>query len=52
MSVSTEVKIYANQKKVVKAMAKEIYNLTISSSQERFHICLSGGKTPSIYLKK
>jgi 6-phosphogluconolactonase len=52
MSVSTEVKIYSNQKKVVKAMAKEIYNLTISSSQERFHICLSGGKTPSDLFKK
>lgn len=52
MSESTEVKIYSNQKKVVKALAKEIYNLTISSSQERFQICLSGGNTPSELFRK
>ena len=47
MSVSTEVKIYADQKQVIKALAKEIFNLTKSSSQERFNILLSGGNTPS-----
>jgi len=52
MSESTEVKIFSNQKKVVKALAKEIYKLTKSSSQERFHICLSGGNTPSELFKK
>lgn len=46
MAESTEVKIYSNQKQVIKALAKEIYKLTMSSSQERFHICLSGGNTP------
>ncbi len=52
MAESTEVKIYANQKQVVKALSKAIYNLTISSSQERFHICLSGGSTPVELFKR
>jgi 6-phosphogluconolactonase len=46
MSVSTEVKIYSNQKDVVKALAKVIFKLTKSSTQERFNILLSGGNTP------
>lgn len=52
MSVSTEVKIYADSKDVVKALAKEIYKLTISSVQERFNILLSGGNTPTALFKK
>jgi 6-phosphogluconolactonase len=52
MAVSTEVKIFANTKKVVKALAKEIFNLTNSTNQERFNILLSGGNTPSeLFLK-
>ncbi len=52
MAVSTEVKIYANSKDVVKALAKEIYKLTKSSVQERFNILLSGGNTPTELFKK
>jgi len=52
MSVSTEVKIFSNQKQVVKALAKEIYKLTKSSVQERFNILLSGGKTPTALFKR
>lgn len=52
MSVSTEVKIYSDQKQVVKALAKEIYKLTKSSVQERFNILLSGGNTPTALFKK
>lgn len=52
MSVSTEVKIYSNQKLVVKALAKEIYKLTKSSVQERFNILLSGGNTPTALFKR
>lgn len=52
MSVSTEVKIYADSKDVVKALAKEIYKLTKSSVQERFNILLSGGNTPTALFKK
>ena len=47
MAISTEVKIYSDQKKVVKVLAKEIFILTKSSVQERFNILLSGGNTPS-----
>jgi 6-phosphogluconolactonase len=52
MAGSTEVKIYSDSKKVVKAIAREIFNLTISSSQERFNILLSGGNTPSELFRK
>jgi len=52
MSVSTEVKIYSNQKQVVKALAKEIFKLTKSSVQERFNILLSGGNTPTALFKR
>lgn len=52
MPVSTEVKIYADSKDVVKALAKEIYKLTKSSVQERFNILLSGGNTPTALFKK
>ena len=47
MAISTEVKIFTDQKQVVKALAKEIFILTKSSVQERLNILLSGGKTPS-----
>ncbi len=52
MSVSTEVKIYADSKDVVKALSKEIYKLTKSSVQDRFNILLSGGNTPRELFKK
>jgi 6-phosphogluconolactonase len=52
MPESTEVRIFSNEKKAIKALAKEIYKLTKSSSQERFHICLSGGNTPSVLFIK
>jgi len=52
MSVSTEVKIYSNQKQVVKALAKEIFKLTKSSVQERFNILLSGGNSPTALFKR
>jgi 6-phosphogluconolactonase len=52
MADSTEVKIYADSKDVVKALAKEIYKLTKSSVQERFNILLSGGNTPTELFKK
>ncbi|MCA1760371.1 MAG: 6-phosphogluconolactonase [Bacteroidales bacterium] len=47
MAISTEVKIFTDQKQVVKALAKEIFILTKSSIQERFNILLSGGNTPT-----
>ena len=47
MAILTEVKIFSDQKQVVKALANEIFILTKSSVQERFNILLSGGKTPS-----
>jgi len=47
MSVSTEVKIFSDSKQVVKALSKEIFKLSNSSVQERFHILLSGGNSPS-----
>ncbi len=47
MSVSTEVKIFSNQKEVVKALAKAIFQLNKSSEQHRFDILLSGGNTPT-----
>lgn len=52
MTVSTEVKIFSNQKQVVKALAKEIFKLTKSSSQDRFNIVLSGGNSPTELFKK
>lgn len=52
MSYSTEVKIYADSKNVVKALAKEFYKLTKSSVQERFNILLSGGNTPADLFKR
>jgi len=52
MAISTEVKIYSNQKQVIKALAKEIYKLTLSSVQERFNILLSGGNTPTELFKR
>jgi len=52
MAISTEVKIYSRQKEVVKALAKEIYKLTKSSTQKRFDILLSGGNTPIKLFKK
>ena len=52
MAGSTEVKIFPNVKKVVKALAKEIFNLTVSTHQKRFDILLSGGNTPSELFQK
>ncbi len=52
MSVSTEVKIYSNQKEVVKALSKAIYKLNKSSEQQRFNILLSGGNTPNELFKR
>ena len=52
MSVSTEVKIYSNQKQVVKALAKEIFKLTKSTVHERINILLSGGNTPIALFKR
>jgi 6-phosphogluconolactonase len=52
MSVSTEVKIYTDQKQVIKALAKEIFMLTKSSVHERINILLSGGNTPSELFKR
>jgi len=52
MAGSTEVKIFPNTKQVVKALAKEIFNLTKSTHQERFNILLSGGNTPSELFQK
>ena len=52
MSVSTEVKIYSNQKQVVKALAKEIFKLTKSTVHERINILLSGGNTPTALFKR
>lgn len=52
MGVSTEVKIYVDQKQVVKALSKAIFKLSKSSVQERFNILLSGGNTPIRLFKK
>ncbi|HCE57357.1 MAG TPA: 6-phosphogluconolactonase [Prolixibacteraceae bacterium] len=52
MSEATEVRIFSNPKKTVKAMAKEIFRLTKSSVQESIHILLSGGKTPALLFQK
>lgn len=46
MTTSTEVKIFASPEKVYHAVAEEIHNLTIESTQPRFDIALSGGNTP------
>ena len=46
MATTTEVKIFPTPKKVCKAVAREIQKLTHGSSQSRFDIALSGGKTP------
>lgn len=51
MAASTEVKIFAKPKKVSKAVAHELYKLTQSTSQQRFDIALSGGKTPKKLFK-
>ncbi len=52
MSPSTEVRIFDDPKEVVKALAKEIYNLTISSKQPRINIALSGGNSPALLFSK
>lgn len=46
MAESAEVKIYDNSKEVIKALAKEIFKLTLRSQQPRFDIVLSGGNSP------
>ncbi|MBN1822055.1 MAG: 6-phosphogluconolactonase [Prolixibacteraceae bacterium] len=48
MNPSVEVKIFKTPKKVVKALAKELVNITHKSDQETFNIALSGGKTPKL----
>jgi 6-phosphogluconolactonase len=52
MAGSTEVKIFPNSRQVVKAIAKEIFNLTKSTHQGQFNILLSGGNTPSELFRK
>lgn len=52
MSDSTEVKIYSDQKEVVKALAKAIFKLSKSTEQDRFNILLSGGNTPIALFKR
>ncbi|HKI87441.1 MAG TPA: 6-phosphogluconolactonase [Draconibacterium sp.] len=46
MTSKTEVRIFAKPKKVYKAVAKEIFNITQESTQPRFNIALPGGNTP------
>jgi len=48
MSSSVEVKIYPNPKKVVKRLAKLLSEMISATSQHRFDIALSGGKTPGL----
>jgi 6-phosphogluconolactonase len=52
MSNSTEVKIYHDQKDVVKALAKTIVKLTKATDQNRFNLLLSGGSTPIALFKR
>ena len=52
MSDSTEVKIYSDQKEVVKALAKAIFKLSKSTEQDRFNILLSGGNSPTALFKR
>ena len=52
MAASTEVKIFDNEKGVIKALAKEIYKLTLNSNQPRFDIALSGGNSPALLFKR
>lgn len=46
MTAKTEVKIFAKPKKVFKAVANEILQITQESNQTRFNIALPGGNTP------
>jgi 6-phosphogluconolactonase len=48
MGASIEVKIYENPKKVVKALAKKLYKIIKETTQPKFNIALSGGKTPKL----
>lgn len=52
MTTNTEVRIFTTPKKVYKAIAKEILQLTQTSSQPRFDIALSGGNSPKGLFKK
>jgi 6-phosphogluconolactonase len=52
MTSITEVKIFATQQEVYKAVAEEILHLTQNSTQSRFHVALSGGSTPKGLFKK
>ncbi len=52
MSTSTEVKIFSNQKQVVKSLAEVLFKLTKTSTKDGFHILLSGGNTPLLLFKK
>lgn len=51
MTTSTEVRIFSKPKKVFKAVATEILNLTNQSQQSCFHIALPGGNTPKKLFK-
>ncbi len=44
---TTEVRIFDSPKDTYKALAKEIYQLTLNSNQPRFDIVLSGGNSPA-----
>ena len=52
MAATTEVKIYDTPKNVIKRLAKEIYKLTVNSTQPQFHIVLSGGNSPIALFKR
>jgi 6-phosphogluconolactonase len=51
MEASVEVKIFKTPRKVVKAMAKGLIKITNATSQSRFDIALSGGKTPELFFE-
>lgn len=48
MATTIEVKIYETPKKTVKGLAKKLFKITTESTQQQFHIALSGGKTPGL----
>lgn len=52
MAATTEVKIYDTVEELIKTLAKEIYILTINSTQAQFHIVLSGGSSPIALFKR
>lgn len=52
MGIYTEVKILPKPEKVYEAIAQEIISLIHNSTQEVFHIALSGGNTPKAFFQK